>query len=1280
MRTLIRILSFGVLLTFLAFSVVTAQQTQKIRIKLSERTASRIDGKQLRKDSKGNVLTEISALDRVNSRSGANEMKRVFPDGGKFEARHRKHGLHLWYEISFSKDNLNLGSIVKEYGALPEVLIAEEVREKKLIDAIASDRQVSSPSVSSTVNDPYFSSQWHYENTGQTGGTPGADIKLPAAWNVEAGDEDVVVAIIDGGADPFHPDLQDNMWLNQAEASGSSGIDDDGNGYVDDIYGYNFVYSTGTIEPHYHGVHVAGTVAAVNNNGVGVSGVAGGTGSGDGARLMSCQVFASGGAGGFDVAFVYAADNGAVISQNSWGYTSPGFYEQSVLDAIDYFIANAGYDVNGNPTGPMQGGMVIFAAGNSSSAADYYPGYYEPVLSVAATDHNDQIAYFSNYGTWVDISAPGVDVYSTYPGDSYQHMSGTSMACPHVSGVAALIVSEFPGITPGGVRQRLTYFADNIDVQNPSYVGLMGSGRLNAFNALQVEDSIPPSTIDDLSYLDVSFNKLKLTWTATGASDTAGTATGYIIKYSTSLITAANFDSATSYPANISPKASGETETVTVSGLNASTGYYFAVKAFDFSHNRSAISNVVSVTTTAPPAIEVSPDSLIHHMYSGKTDTLIISVANSGDGILEAMASVQIANTATATVELHPAIKNTHVNHTDPDTKKTTRILVKPFTYSGPSLDGLKVGVPDGWSSSYSAFTSELAARGAEIVLFSGADSSAWSHLDIVFLDDYILQYFSSADIAAIRGFVEEGHSIFIFGDDSSSEYAIDNILAGTGISMTTTGYSDSYITQIFEHPTTAGVTSLYSSSYGAYYTADDQSTVLMNDNYGRPHAVAIEFGRGKILAFGNEIPADPYSAQNDLFLHQAIDWMSQLAHWIAVSEVQFEITAGDTVSVPVYLTTEGLLGGEYFADVVVTSNDPVTGEVIVPVHLSVTGAPAIIAEPDTVDFGEQFIATTGTAEFVIGNSGTDSLYVNIDVDSDSVFFVPQTIFALAPDETDTVVVTFKPASDSLYHRLLTIYSNDPQDSVIQILLTGEGVYPPVIGVSPDSLTHTLPTGFVDTLYVNVSNTGGSDLVATLSVSATGFTEPTVATVINKINSNAVSARTVRPVNSNFAKQQREESGLQPIAATVGRVSSPGLHVAVFGADYTAALQDVVDKLYSTGKFASVSYISVGSYTPTLSEVSAFDAVLIFTAFDYADKVTLGNVMADYVDNGGGVVSAIFEVTDCCNYRLLGRWYDEHYYLIDHSTTQSGSRQYLGSYVASPILEGVASFDGGPDS
>src|SRR6056297_3847682 len=403
---------------------------------------------------KGYVLTANSELDSKNKTLGAYEYKRVFRYAGKFEQRHREFGLHKWYEISFDS-KASVDELLKAYSSVDNIEIAEALPKMTLFEKHPEPKN-NGKTLSTTPSDTRYDEQWHYNNTTQTNGTVDADIDLPEAWEVETGNSEVIVAVEDQGIDVDHEDMVGNMWINSGETP-NNGVDDDNNGYVDDYYGYNFGDDQGPITPGEHGTHVGGTVAAETNNGTGVAGIAGGSGNNDGVRLMSVEVFGSNGQGGFAEGFTYAADMGAHVSQNRWG---GGGESQSINDAIDYFIANGG----GAGT-PMDGGVVIFAAGNDdvSRGASTWPAQYESAIAVASTDHNDVKSYFSNYGSWVDIAAPGSDILSCKPNDSYQTMSGTSMACPHVSGVAALIVSKFAGnITPSGVWSKLVDNTDNI--------------------------------------------------------------------------------------------------------------------------------------------------------------------------------------------------------------------------------------------------------------------------------------------------------------------------------------------------------------------------------------------------------------------------------------------------------------------------------------------------------------------------------------------------------------------------------------------------------------------------------------------------------------------------------------------------------------------------------------------------------------------------------------------------------------------------------------------------
>lgn len=454
----------------------------------------------------------IESIDELNNDLGLSRIDRTFPVNTvldkRFEKRHKDWGFHLWFEFTYKNDQ-NIVELVSKLNKMKEVELAEPVFKKQIVDynpngfvEIDFSRHTENVSTKNgkwVPNDPRLNEQWHYNNTGQQGGTPGSDIDLFAAWDIQKGNPDVIVAIIDGGIDHNHADIQANMW---------SGI------------GYNFVNNSTNIEPHNHGTHVAGTVAAVNNNGIGVAGVAGGSGGGNGVRLMSCQVFASSSSGGFSVAPVWAADNGAVISQNSWGYTSAGYYEQSVLDAIDYFNLNAGSE----PGSPLSGGITIFAAGNSYSSGQWYPGYYSGAMAVAATNNQDMKSWYSNFDTWVEISAPGGEtntvtqrgVLSTLNGNTYGFYQGTSMACPHVSGVAALVVSHIPGeLSADELRDLLKETTDNHYAVNPTYTGMLGTGRLNAASALGEAEAYLTGLRNpkDFMALAISADEIHLSWT-----------------------------------------------------------------------------------------------------------------------------------------------------------------------------------------------------------------------------------------------------------------------------------------------------------------------------------------------------------------------------------------------------------------------------------------------------------------------------------------------------------------------------------------------------------------------------------------------------------------------------------------------------------------------------------------------------------------------------------------------------------------------------------------------
>ena len=396
----------------------------------------------------------------------------------KNERLARELGLHRWYSVKFDE-------------SIPVRKFAKEVAPSKHVNAIefntivslASDLKAHPMSMGnmadtralepmSSFNDPYAKYQWNLHNSGDEAiaktARKGADVGVLDAWELCTGSSDVVVAVIDGPVQYNHPDLAAAMWVNEAELNGVEGVDDDGNNYVDDVYGYNFNsagYSGGKINwttegESGHGTHVAGIVAAVNNNGVGISSIAGGSGSGDGVRIMGCQVFDGAFAASdrdMSNAFIYAADNGACIAQCSYAYDPRSFDSDNAYinhtsieyNAIKYFVnpENCNHSAIGQ-------NLAIFASGNETTSNSGYPGALPICVSVTAYGPDYLPTGYTNYGRGCNIAAPGGDysignsvsqILSTCikdaVGDDYAWMEGTSMACPHVSGVAALGIS-----------------------------------------------------------------------------------------------------------------------------------------------------------------------------------------------------------------------------------------------------------------------------------------------------------------------------------------------------------------------------------------------------------------------------------------------------------------------------------------------------------------------------------------------------------------------------------------------------------------------------------------------------------------------------------------------------------------------------------------------------------------------------------------------------------------------------------------------------------------------
>ena len=551
--------------------------------------------------------------------------ERLFPHAGKFEKRTREMGMHLWYVVKFDP-TIPATRISRSFAKSSHVVKIEQVPVTVHYKAEVMPNYADLLAKAATrngnndtpFNDPLLPQQWHFRNEGlYPNYLPGADINVYPLWkNNLTGNPDVIVCVVDNGVDYMHEDLKDNMYINMGELNGTDGEDSDGNGYVDDLYGYNFVDNTGIIERSDHATHVAGVIAAVNNNGIGVGGIAGGNGTpNSGVKIMTAQIFTKTRSSDGAVAIKYGADNGAVISQNSWGY--PNLTETPETDrlAIEYFRKYAGVDENGNQTGPIRGGIVVFASGNESRPYSS-PGSCELAVSVTGVTPNFTKANYSNYGAYATIAAPGGSVLSEYGTESlggvlstvanneYGRLQGTSMACPHVSGAFALLVSQVANsgekeVTGQELIDKLVKNARPIDNYNPLYEGQLGSGMVDLYRAAGGSSQYAPERVSGFTLLSHTHSTASFEWTVPNDQDDLNNI-GFRIYYSNEPLSGLDFNN---LPATVQYEEIGESVPTAgskmssrIRGLQPSGTYYFAVQAYDFSGNKAPISDVIIAT------------------------------------------------------------------------------------------------------------------------------------------------------------------------------------------------------------------------------------------------------------------------------------------------------------------------------------------------------------------------------------------------------------------------------------------------------------------------------------------------------------------------------------------------------------------------------------------------------------------------------------------------------------------------------------------------------------
>lgn len=924
-------------------------------------------------------------------------------------------------------------------------------------------------------NDPLFDELWGMRNTGQTGGVPDADIDADEAWSIGTGNSSVLVGVIDTGVDYNHPDLAENMWTNPGEIDGN-GIDDDGNGFVDDYRGWDFRFGDNDpMDDYGHGTHCSGTIGAVGDNGVGVAGVCWSV------KICPIKWLDSGGWGTLEGAISsieYATLIGCNLTSNSWGGLP---YSEAMIEAIQDAYDN---DI-----------LFIAAAGNSSWDNDIsplYPCSYDlgNIVSVAATDHDDQLAGFSCYGvTSVDLGAPGVSILSTVPGGGYVPASGTSMACPHVAGVAALILSLYPGMPADQVKARLLSMTDPI-------IALAGrcvsGGRLNAFACVAEPDSIPPAAVTDLAAFDPASNSMRLSWTATGDDGLTGTASYYQVRYSTSPITEANFYDATRAGTEPDPGPLGTAEEMEVRGLDFDTSYYFAVKVYDEWGNGSALSNVAVETTLGPPDIAWTPTSFSEDLLTGGTSTQVLTLSNEAEGTLDfVIPGVELVFSPTApAAHLELAKGETDPRSGDPVTEGSggpdgsgyrwidsdepggpifnwidVSGIGDPIPLSGDDVNagpfeiGFTFPFYDGefdqfriCSNGFISFTSSSQAYVNQPIPNSGAPEN----LIAPFWDDLVMP----------------GTNAYMYGDGSSLTIQYDRV--------SHYGSGGPYTFQVVLYP--SGVIVF---QYLSMRSPTGSATI------GIQNATRDD---GLQIAFNTDYVHDGLAVR-----------IASTPRWVEVSPTWGRIPAGDFADLDVTFDAVGLMGGDYEANIVIESNDPDEGTVLVPVALHVTGAPdiAISGELAHSTSTEIFVSDGAstlhslTGSVPVGGPGVLTVEVAGDFGDPSEFATVTvegtTLGSVGPMEWDcgTVSEDF-PLSVSQLQAFLS-------DGVVEVTVQNSGNVGPICGDNrhtvlleyhgpADALDFgQIFAGTADTIEVGVQNIG-TDVLNVPSISTDNAT------------------------------------------------------------------------------------------------------------------------------------------------------------------------------------------------
>ncbi len=882
-------------------------------------------------------------------------------------------------------------------------------------------------SVAVLPNDPRFPELYGLHNTGQFEGFPGADIKAPEAWDLFTGDPDLKIGVIDTGIDANHPDLAANVWTNPGEIPGNH-LDDDNNGYVDDVHGYDFANHDGDpFDDYGHGVHVAGTIGAVGNNGIGITGVA-----------WQCKIvgikFLSGSGrgdvGGAIAGLQYAVKVGCRVTNNSYG---GGEFSQAWLDAIE--------------AAGRAGVLFVAAAGNEHDDTDAHPfypaGFDTPyVISVAATNQYDDLAEFSNFGTTsVDLAAPGEAILSLHTGGGYIYLAGTSMAAPHVTGVAALVAGRFPDLDILQVKNRILTTVD----PQPTLAGLcLSGGRLNAYRALVRNDTTAPAQVTDVATGDVGSTALELTWTATGDDGREGNVWTYDIRYDTQPITAATFS--TRAQRLEAPRAAlvGEKQHLTVRDLAYSTTYWFALRAIDDDNNTSAISNVTSATTRAAPHAAASPPDVQISLPTGLASARTVTLRNDGQGRLD----FEIPQPRIA-----------------PNTAAGALIAGE----GGPDAFGYRwidSDLPDG--PSYAWIDAPTVGN-----LVSG-DEAMSAQVALPFAFPFYGQAFQRVRVCS-NGYLSFTDPAVRFNNvHLPSADASANLIAP---------YWDDLVPRTMHLEATADRFVVTWENAQRFRTPGDNTFQVVLYPSGE---IRFQYQRLGDAATGATVGVQNQDrtigltvVSNEPYLRPGLALrIVPLRQWLDISTHSGRIEAGQSRDIDLHFNAARIVPGVYHSALAIRTNDIDAPLLNVPVVLTVTPAPDLVAIPRPVDFGSVFVGATAARILRISNEGSAPLHVSGISGPPFLSYATQTL-GLDPGASQDVLVTYAPGAVGALAGDIIVASDDPDAAESHVRLAGRAIPAPSFSLDANSFAIDLTSNAVATRTLRVTNGGGSPFVFT---------------------------------------------------------------------------------------------------------------------------------------------------------------------------------------------------------